>query len=116
MKLLLSLVLVAFAGVQDSTIYQPGEGVSLPQVVSQVKAEYTSEAMQNRIEGNVGLETVVLSDGKVGDVKVVESLDTVYGLDANAVKAMKQWVFKPGMKDGKPVAVRVHVQIKFTLK
>jgi periplasmic protein TonB len=116
MKLLIALTLAAFVGVQDSPVYDPGNGVSLPQVVKQVKAEYTSEAMQNRIEGKVGLETVVLSDGRVGDVTVVESLDTIYGLDANAVKAMKQWEFKPGAKDGKPVAVRVHVQMNYTLK
>jgi len=116
MKLLIALALVAFAGVQDSTVYEPGNGVSLPQVVSKVKAEYTSEAMQNRIEGKVVLETVVLSDGKVGDVKVLESLDSIYGLDANAVKAMKQWTFKPGTKDGKAVAVRVHVEMVYTLK
>ena len=116
MKMLLALAAVAFFGVQDSTIYTPGNGVSLPQVTRQVKADYTDEATQNRIEGKVGLEAVVLADGAVGDVTVTESLDTVYGLDANAVKAMKQWEFKPGMKDGKPVAVRVHVIINFTLK
>jgi TonB family protein len=115
-KLLIALAIVAFAGVQDSTVYEPGNGVSLPQVVNEVRAEYTSEARQNRIEGKVVLEVVVLSDGKVGDVKVVESLDSVYGLDTNAVKAMKQWVFKPGTKDGKPVAVRVHAVINFTLR
>jgi periplasmic protein TonB len=116
MKLLLVLAFVAFTGAQDSTIYTPGDGVSLPQVTKQVKAEYTPEAMQNRIEGMVGLDTVVLADGKVGDVKVTESLDAIYGLDRNAVAAMKQWEFKPGLKDGKAVAVRVHIQIAFTLK
>ena len=116
MKLLLVLAFVALAGVQDTTIYTPGDGVSLPQPTKQVKAEYTSEAMQNRIEGKVGLDVVVLGDGAVGDVKVTESLDTVYGLDKNAVAAMKQWVFKPGMKDGKAVAVRVHVMMNFSLK
>jgi TonB family protein len=116
MKLLLALAFVALAGVQDTTIYTPGDGVSLPQPTKQVKAEYTSEAMQNRIEGKVGLDVVVLGDGAVGDVKITESLDTVYGLDKNAVAAMKQWVFKPGMKDGKAVAVRVHVMMNFSLK
>ncbi len=58
----------------------------------------------------------MLADGKVGDVTVAESLDSIYGLDKNAVAAMKQWEFKPGMKDGKPVAVRIHVQMAFTLK
>ena len=32
------------------------------------------------------------------------------------MKAMKLWEFKPGQRDGKPVAVRVDVNIKFTLK
>ena len=112
----MALAFVALAGVQDATIYTPGDGVSIPQPTKQVKAEYTAEAMQNRIEGKVGLDVVVLADGTVGDVKVTESLDTVYGLDKNAVAAMKQWVFKPGMKDGKAVAVRVHVMMNFSLK
>jgi protein TonB len=116
MKVLLALAFVAFVGVQDSTIYVAGNGVSLPQVVKQVKADYTEEAKQNRIEGKVGLDVVVLADGTIGDVKVAQSLDTVYGLDANAVKAMKQWQFKPGMKDGKPVAVRVAVEIAYSLR
>ena len=116
MKLLFALALVALVGAQDATVYTPGDGVSLPQVTKQVKAEYTQEAMQNRIEGKVGLDAVVLADGKVGDVTVTESLDTIYGLDKNAVAAMKQWEFKPGTKDGKPVAVRIAVLINFTLR
>jgi TonB family protein len=116
MKLLLAVALVAYAAVQEPTVYSPGNGVSLPQVTRQVKAEYTPEAMQNRIEGKVGLETVVLADGTVGEVTVKESLDSIYGLDKNAVASMKQWEFKPGMKDGRAVAVRIHVQINFTLK
>ena len=104
------------AGAQDSTIYTPGNGVSLPQVTRQVRAEYTQEAKDNRIAGRVGLTVVVLSDGKVGDVTVTESLDSIYGLDRNAVSAMKQWEFTPGVKDGKAVAVRIYVEMTFTLK
>jgi TonB family protein len=62
------------------------------------------------------LAAVVLDDGKVGDVSVSQSLDSVHGLDEEAVKAMKQWEFKPGTKDGKPVAVRIHVQMRFALR
>jgi hypothetical protein len=35
------------------------------------------------------------------------ALDTRYGLDGEAVKAAKKWLFAPGMKDGVPVNVRV---------
>ncbi len=99
MAVLLSL---AVAHAQDTTVYDPGDGVTLPQVVKQVRAEYTSEAMQQRIQGDVVLEAVVRNDGKVGDVKVSESLDSVYGLDEEAVKAFKQWEFKPGKKTPRP--------------
>jgi len=111
--------LVLAAGIvhaQNSTVYTPGDGVSLPQVVKQVKAEYTQEAMRQMIEGVVVLDVVVLADGAVGEVTVTQSLDAVYGLDDQAVKAMKQWQFKPGTKDGKAVAVRVAVMMNFTLK
>jgi periplasmic protein TonB len=107
---------VAAAHAQTETVYTPGDGVSLPTVTKSVVGQYTPEAMANRIEGKVGLSAVVLADGKVGDVKVIRSLDSVHGLDEAAVKAMKQWEFKPGTKDGKPVAVRVAVDMAFTLK
>ena len=107
---------VASAQAQDDTVYTVGDGVSAPTVTRQVGPQYTSEAMSNRIEGKVVLSAVVLANGKVGDVKVIRSLDSVYGLDEAAVKAMKQWEFKPGTKDGKPVAVRISIDMVFTLK
>ncbi len=92
------------------------DGVTLPSVVRSVKAGYTAAAMDARIEGTALLEAVVLADGRVGDVNVTQSLDKEYGLDTQAVEAVKQWLFKPGTKDGKPVAVRVTIEIRFTLK
>jgi protein TonB len=101
---------------QSETVYTPGEGVILPVLVRSVRPNYTSEAMKQRIEGTVTLDTVVRADGSVGDVSVAQSLDSVYGLDHEAVKAVKQFEFKPGMKDGKPVAVRVQIAVRFSLK
>src|SRR5438094_6675440 len=102
---------------QDTTVYKTtDEGVSLPQVVKQVRPQYTSEAMHQMIEGEAILDVVVKADGKVGDVSVKESLDAVYGLDQEAIKAVKQWEFKPGTKDGKAVNVRVEVKMRFTLR
>jgi protein TonB len=101
---------------QQPTVYEPGNGVTLPRVTRDVKPVYTNEAKGQRIEGTVLLDAVVLADGSVGDVKVTRSLDSVYGLDANAVKAMKLWQFAAGTKDGKPVAVRVAIEMTFTLK
>jgi len=74
------------------------------------------EAMQARIQGIVRLEVVVLEDGSVEEVTVVQSLDPLYGLDDEAVKAMKEWRFEPAMKDGQAVAVVVPVEMSFSLR
>ena len=101
---------------QEQSVHKPGNGVTLPVVTKQVRAVYTQEAKDAHVEGTVGLEVVVTSDGMVGDVKVARSLDRTYGLDDQAVTAIRQWQFKPGTKDGKPVAVQVEIVINFTLK
>jgi periplasmic protein TonB len=108
---------VAIATAQDAPrVYEPGNGVSLPVLVMEVRPQYTQAAMDAHIQGTVLLAVVVEKDGNVGAVSVTRSLDTVYGLDEQATNAAKQWTFKPGTKDGEPVAVRVHVELAFTLK
>lgn len=97
-------------------VYKPGDGITLPSVVKEVKPSYTAEAMQQKVQGSVILGIVVLADGTVGDIIVEHSLDQEYGLDQEAIKAARQWIFKPGTKDGKPVPVRVTLQLTFTLK
>ena len=115
--IVLTTLIAMSVSAQDAAVYDAKDaGVTLPQPTRQVKAEYTAEAMRQMIEGDVLLGVVVKADGSVGDVTVKESLDSVYGLDDNAVKAIKQWAFRPGTKDGKPVGVRVYVKMKFTLK
>ncbi len=117
-RLLLTMCVLgaAVAAIQAQDVFQPGDGVTLPTVVKEVKPDYTAEAKAARIQGNVLLATVVRADGSVGDVTVARSLDSTFGLDQQAVKAAKQWEFKPGMKDGKPVAVRVNLEMTFALK
>ena len=95
-------------------VYKPGNGVSAPVLVKDVKPQYTAEAMRAKIEGIVGIECVVETDGGTGDIKVVKPLDP--GLDQEAVKAVRQWKFKPGTKDGKAVRVRITLELTFTLR
>ena len=92
------------------------DDVVLPVPIHQERPVYTPEAMAAQIEGAVLLESVVRADGSVGDVRVIEPFDTQYGLDQQAVEALKRWTWKPGTKDGHPVQVAVKVQMTFTLK
>ena len=96
--------------------YRPGQGVTAPVLLRETKPNYTAEAMRARIQGIVVLECVVMPDGSVGDVRVARSPDLQFGLDQQAVNTLKQWLFRPGMKDGVPVPVLVRVEMSFTLK
>jgi TonB family protein len=91
-------------------------GVTLPKVISEVKAQYTPEALQAGIEGTVIMTAVVRTDGTPADIEITTSLDSKYGLDTQAVAALSQWRFEPGLKGGKPVPVRVTVEMRFRLK
>jgi TonB family protein len=106
----------AVSAVRAQEVFNPGNGVTLPTAVREVRPDYTEAAKAEHLQGKVVLGVVVRADGTVGDVTVDESLDKVYGLDDQAVKAATQWTFKPGTKDGMAVAVRVHIEMRFTLK
>ena len=97
-------------------VYRPGNGVELPRILREVKPQYTADAMRAKVQGVVELEAVVLPDGSVGDVRVTHSLDPVFGLDEEAIKAVKQWRFAPGTRLGQPVAVLVGIELTFTLR
>jgi periplasmic protein TonB len=96
--------------------YRPGNGVTTPVVLREVKPQYTSDAMRAKVQGSVLLECIVRADGSVGEVKVARSLDPVFGLDLEAMKAARQWRFRPGMRQGEPVAVLVVIELTFTLR
>ena len=52
----------------------------------------------------------------ITDIEVTRSLDTEFGLDQAAIDAARQWKFRPGRKDGKAVAVRITIELTFTLQ
>ena len=97
-------------------VYRPGNGVTLPRVLHEVRPQYTSDAMRAKVQGTVLLECVVRPDGCVGDVQVVRSLDPTFGLDQQAIKAAKQWRFAPGTRLGAAVPVQITIELTFTLR
>jgi protein TonB len=104
------------AGPGDGPFLDGTPGVTSPQLVFERKPEYTPEAMTARAQGAVLLEATVLENGTVGAVRVVRSVDKVYGLDGKAVEAVRAWRFRPGTYQGRPVAVKVLVELIFTLR
>ena len=90
--------------------------MSWPRLVREVKPNYTPDAMRAQVEGMVELEILVLEDGSVGRVNIVRSLDARFGLDQEAINAVRRWRFDPGRRMGKAVATRVGVELSFNLR
>jgi TonB family protein len=95
--------------------YRPGSGITVPKLLLQVRPNYTSEAMQRKIQGTVVLEVVVGADGIPSAIRVVRSLDP-NGLDNEAVQAVRQWRFVPGQRGDTPVPVLVSIVIDFHIR
>jgi protein TonB len=93
----------------------PGGDIVAPTLVRSIEPLYTTAAMVAKIQGSVELEAVVLENGAVGDVHVTRSLDRTNGLDEAAIRAARQWVFRPGTERGRPIAVLVTLVIDFRL-
>ncbi len=96
--------------------YRPGSGVTIPRVLREVKPQYTADAMRAKVQGTVLVECVVMTDGNVGDAKIIRSLDSIFGLDQQALNAARQWKFLPGTRLGEPVPVLITIELTFTLR
>jgi periplasmic protein TonB len=94
--------------------YRPGSGIEPPRLLREVRADYTEDARQRGISGDVVLEIVVRRDGSVGDVRVLQGL--AGGLNDRAVQAVRQWRFAPAQRRGAPVDVLVEVAVEFKLR
>lgn len=96
----------------DETVYDLGPGITPPRVIKQVNPHYAGV----RAVGSLTIALVVTSKGLPKDAHVVPGPDKDRDnkeLDQSAVDAVKEWRFAPAQKNGKPIAVRVSVQLQF---
>ncbi|MGE5648250.1 MAG: energy transducer TonB [Acidobacteriota bacterium] len=94
-------------------VYRVGGGVSSPVPVYKVEPEYSEEARKAKFQGTVVLSIIIDERGTPTNFKVVRPLGL--GLDEKAIEAVQKWRFRPGMKEGKPVAVLATVEVNFRL-
>jgi TonB family protein len=85
-----------------------------PKVVSKVEPNYTDDALNAKIQGPVILSLLIDAQGRPKNIHVTKSLNK--GLDQQAVDAIEQWHFAPGIKDGKPVRAAATIEVNFRLR
>jgi len=94
-------------------IYKIGEDVTAPAVIKSVDAEFPKSAHGTKMgfSAIVLVHLIVDAGGMPRDVHIQRSYSADF--DAEAVKAVKQYQFKPAMHQGKPVAVAITIEVNF---
>lgn len=96
------------------SVYTPGiGGVSKPIALVAPDAEFSDEARRQHYQGVCMVAIIVDAHGNPQNPRITRSLGL--GLDEKALEAVMKYRFKPAMKDGKPVASYVTVEIDFHL-
>jgi len=94
-------------------VYRVGNGTTAPVVLYKKEPEYSEEARKAKYQGTVVLYIEVDPSGRAINPRVVRSLGL--GLDEKALEAVRQWKFKPGYRNGKPVTVAATIEVNFRL-
>jgi protein TonB len=83
-----------------------------PRLIKNTKPVYPQDAFIKKIEGQVLVEALVDSTGRVARTRVIQS---VPALDAAAIQCVTQWVFSPAVKKGRAVSTLIHVPVTFRI-
>lgn len=113
---LLTLLLAAFLmGAKPPTVSPLwlGKRTATRLLIHQVIPEYPPVARINYIQGRVELQFVVNPQGSVGAVRVLKGEAL---LAAAALKAVKQWRYRPYIGTQGPVSFETRVQVRFALR
>lgn len=95
-------------------VYRVGGGISAPIAINAPEAEFSDEARRAKYQGVCLVSLIVDAHGNPQNPRVVRPLGM--GLDEKALEAVRQYKFKPAMKDGRtPVPVMITVEINFRL-
>ena len=113
-------------------VKQIGGGVTGPVVIYQPEPDYTQAGRKAKVQGVVTVSLIVDEHGQPQNVHIVHGLgigpdgkpDPTFkkawrkaadGMNQSAIDAVKKYVFKPAMENGRPVAVYLNVEVNFEI-
>jgi TonB family protein len=102
---------IRFAELKDS---RPTGELLAPVPTEKSDPGYPMELIRENVHGSVTLYAIIHSDGRVGDIRVLNSPDE--RLDPFAASALARWKFLPALRAGKPVALEAVIVIPFRSK
>lgn len=93
--------------------YSEGAGITDPIAIYSPDPQFSNAAREAKYQGTVVLWVTIGVDGRAHKITVAKRLGL--GLDQKAILAVKKWLFKPAMENGRPKAVRAQISISFHL-
>jgi protein TonB len=81
-------------------------------LVNMVRPEYPADAKDQNIQGVVLLKVIIDKEGNVDNTQLISGHPL---LAPAAIKAVKQWKYKPYLLNGNPIEVESQVTVNFTL-
>ena len=99
---------------QASPVHSCDGDVEMPRVRREVKASMTADVMRAKLSGVVVLRAIIDTTGAVHDVQIAQSLEP--SQDAASREALEKWIFTPPRRNGGPVAMRVSVEMHYTIR
>ncbi len=93
--------------------YRPGSGITPPILVKKISPDFTAEALARKIQGEVIVEVIILKNGTVRPVRVLQGLSA--DLNDKALLAASQWKFIPAKLKGQPVDLIAEIVVDFNI-
>ncbi len=109
--LFVALSWVALAA--DQTRIQVGGNVQAAKLIHKITPAYPRQAKEERRQGTVMLQAVILKDGSIGSLELKPGADS--DLASAAMDAVRQWIYSQTLLNGEPVEIATTIQVTFTL-
>ncbi len=113
-KLLLSLALIVFASTAWGDEAQQTNIFVKPDPIKRRPPIYPLKEVRSENAGLVEVDFMVDENGRTFEPLVTRSTDKLF--EKSALKAISKYEFKPGTRDGKPVASRSSIRLLFEIR
>jgi protein TonB len=98
----------------DQTVYQLDQVNAPSKWIVHISPMYPKKALEEKIEGWVKMLAVITENGKVTEIKVLDSQPK--GLfEKEAKRAFGKWLYKPALLNGKTVKVYREETVEFKI-
>jgi len=98
---------------KDPGIARPRDVDTLPSLITSVEPDSNTYAQASGITGPSLYRVIIGANGEIGDIAVMRPIG--FGLDENAVAAIRKATFKPAIQNGQPIATYADLFITFRI-